>query len=122
MLCKGKNNKTLTDEVTQMKKTDKMIKGAAILALVLGMVAAFLQSSYIYASADEAGSYAAESVEAVEYDTELVVLEDEAIPAAKLPSVVFPWWCWLIVIASVAAGCGVYLYITHEEKRNAVIL
>ena len=84
MLCKDKNNKTLTDEVTQMKKTDK--------------------------------------IKAAFFVEEEIVLEDEAIPAAKLPSVVFPWWCWLIVIASVAAGCGVYLYITHEEKRNAVTL
>ncbi|MCR5221598.1 MAG: hypothetical protein K6D90_01895 [Lachnospiraceae bacterium] len=105
-----------------MMKKDKMIKVAAILALVLGMITAFLQSSYIYALTDDTAGYAAENTAGDEDVTDLVILEDEELPAAQLPPVVFPWWCWAVVIASIAAGCGVYFYIMHEEKRNAVTL
>ena len=106
-----------------MKKTDKWIKGAAILALILGMVAAFLQSFHAYAAVEERASYETQSMVAAGYEGEdIVVLEDEQIPGAQLPAIVFPWWCWIVVIGAIAAGCGVYLYIMHAEKKSMVRL
>ncbi|MBO4902381.1 MAG: hypothetical protein J5518_06275 [Lachnospiraceae bacterium] len=92
------------------------MKFVAILALFTGMALAFLQGFHVYAAGETV--QVAQTAEA----TDNIALEETVLPAAAYPTGIFPWWCWVIVIASVAVGIGVYGYIKHEEKKSRIEL
>ena len=102
----------------EMKRTDKWMMKAAVIALLAGMFVAFLQGLNVYASPDQDVA----AVDATYTDVQTAVIEDEAIPAAQFPQVSFPWWCYVIAVASIGAGCAVYAYLQHTEKKSAVKL
>ena len=102
----------------EMKRTDKWMMKAAVFALLAGMVVAFLQGLNVYAAPDQAVAVE----QAAPEDVQATVIEDEAVPAAQFPQVSFPWWCYVIAVASIGAGCGVYVYLQHTEKKSAVKL
>ena len=93
-----------------MKKNDRLIKSAAIVALFAGMLIAFLQGFHVYA-ASEQGAYATERMDGIVIGEEALpttIIEDAQLPAAQFPSEGLPAWCWILAVGSVAAGCGVY--------------
>ena len=103
-----------TDMREEMKRTDKWMMKAAVIALLAGMFVAFLQGLNVYASPDQDVA----AVDATYTDVQTAVIEDEAIPAAQFPQVSFPWWCYVIAIGAIAAGCTVYVYIQRAEKKS----
>ena len=101
-----------------MKRTEnKWMMRIATLALLTGMVIAFLQGVYVYADAEKENTAAVTATVENEEVTADVILEDEMIPGANLPAVEFPWWCWVIAIGAIAAGCGTYGFVQYQEKR-----
>ena len=95
----------------EMKRTDKWMMKAAVIALLAGMFVAFLQGLNVYAAPDR-------EVAVEQTAPAATVIEDEAIPAAQFPQVSFPWWCYVIAIGAIAAGCTVYVYIQRAEKKS----
>lgn len=109
---------------TEMNTKDKWITKAAVIALLAGMVVAFLQGFNVYAAAEmkEANQKVEQSaaLTAENGAQQTTVIADEAVPAAQLPTGSFPWWCYLVAVGSIAAGCAVYVYIQRAERKSAV--
>ncbi len=97
-------------------RKEKLVMSLAVLALFIGMAAAFLQGLNVYA-ADARTTVGTERMDGIVIDTEMTVIEDEQIPAAQIPANILPVWGYLFAVGSVAAGCGAYGFIKHVEKK-----
>lgn len=100
-----------------MKRKDRLIKSAAIVALFAGVLIAFLQGFHVYA-ASEQSIYPTQRMDGIVIGEDVTIIEDEQLPAAQVPSDGLPVWCWILAVGSVVAGCGVYGYISRKEKKN----
>ncbi len=101
-----------------MKRTEnKWMMRIATLALLAGMVVAFLQGVYVYADAETENTAAITAVAENEEAEAGAILYDEILPGAQLPANHFPWWCWAIAIGTIVTGCGIYGFIKYEDKR-----
>ncbi len=95
-------------------KNNRLTKIIAILALFAGMALAFLQGIHVYAAADSADETAIVAQAQNDPVADGVILEDEAIPAAMIPTGVFPWWCYALAIGAAITGLGVYVFINKH--------
>ncbi len=100
-----------------MSRTDKWMRRAAVLALLIGMSLAFFQGLNVYASAEnEAVAIASETEDAGQYS----YLEDASLPAAQFPMGTIPWWCYLIAAGSIVIGCATYGFIRYQEQSEKI--